>query len=197
MKLVEGYAYHILDEYFQLVNDDNLMKNKEGNNMRPTFFCLYDAKTSLFWMVPMSSQVEKYMAIAAKSKERYGKCTTIVFGGFAGAPNAFLLQNMFPVTEKYIAHVHTVNGNPIPVAHSTQQEIQGNFRQLMALIKRGKKVVFPDVMRLEQIMLKEVALLTPQKQSVMDKLDAAKARCAEQNQLTSELTSPTHKPPKR
>jgi hypothetical protein len=51
----EGYVYHIKDEYFEKVNDDMLMQNKENGTYRPTFYCLKDAKTSLLWMVPLSS----------------------------------------------------------------------------------------------------------------------------------------------
>ena len=59
----EGYVYHIKDEYFEKVQDSNLMQNKEGGTYRPTFYCLRDNKTSLLWMVPLSSRVEKFKAI--------------------------------------------------------------------------------------------------------------------------------------
>lgn len=43
----EGYVYHIKDEYFEKVNDNMLMQNKENGTYRPTFYCLKDEKTSL------------------------------------------------------------------------------------------------------------------------------------------------------
>ncbi|WP_454970910.1 hypothetical protein [Dorea sp.] len=49
----EGYVYHIKDEYFEKVQDSNLMQNKEGGTHRPTFYCLRDNKPSLFWMIPL------------------------------------------------------------------------------------------------------------------------------------------------
>ena len=123
----EGYVYHIKDEYFEKVQDSNLMQNKEGGTYRPTFYCLRDNKTSLLWMVPLSSRVEKFKAIHDKQVTKYGKCLTIVLGEFDGKEAAFLLQNMFPIRDYYLDHIH-----------------------------RGKKVVFPDIDRLEQIMLAEV-----------------------------------------
>ena len=30
MEIKEGYVYHIKNDYFELVNDDKLMKNHEG-----------------------------------------------------------------------------------------------------------------------------------------------------------------------
>ena len=59
----EGYVYHIKDEYFEKVQDGHLMQNKENGTYRPTFYCLRDEKTSLLWMVPLSSRVQKYNTI--------------------------------------------------------------------------------------------------------------------------------------
>lgn len=56
----EGYVYHIKDEYFEKVHDSRLMQNKENGTYRPTFYCLRDKKTSLLWMVPLSTRVEKF-----------------------------------------------------------------------------------------------------------------------------------------
>ena len=44
----EGYVYHIKDEYFEKVQDSNLMQNKEGGTYRPTFYCLRDNKTEFY-----------------------------------------------------------------------------------------------------------------------------------------------------
>ena len=153
----EGYVYHIKDEYFEKVQDDKLMQNKENGTYRPTFFCLRDPKTSLLWMIPLSSRVKKFKAIHDKQIARYGKCLTIVLGEFDGKEAAFLLQNMFPVTEYYLDHVHTRNNNPVPVKHSVHRTISTNMKQIRQLLARGKKVVFPDITRLETIMLEELA----------------------------------------
>lgn len=75
----EGYVYHIKDEYFEKVRDSNLMQNKEGGTYRPTFYCLRDNKTSLLWMVPLSSRVEKFKAIHDKQVTKYGKCRFFFF----------------------------------------------------------------------------------------------------------------------
>ena len=152
----EGYVYHIKDEYFEKVQDTNLMQNKEGSTYRPTFYCLRDNKTSLLWMVPLSSRVEKFKAIHDKQVHKYGKCLTIVLGEFDGKEAAFLLQNMFPIRDYYLDHVHTRNSNPVPVKHSIHKEVVTRIKKLRQLHSRGKKVVFPDIDRLEQIMLAEI-----------------------------------------
>ena len=152
----EGYVYHIRDEYFEKVNDSMLMQNKENGTYRPTFYCLKDENTSLLWMVPLSSRVDKFRAIHDKQAKKYGRCLTIVLGEFDGKSAAFLLQNMFPVTEYYLDHIHTRNNNPVPVKRSIHSEISTNMKRLRQLHKRGRKVVFPDITRLEEIMLEEL-----------------------------------------
>jgi len=62
-----GYVYHIRESYFELAQDDKLMRNHEGGALRPTYFCLRDEKTQLLWMIPMSSRVEKYRPYGSNS----------------------------------------------------------------------------------------------------------------------------------
>lgn len=155
MKYIAGYAYHIKDDFFQKVNDPCLMKNKEKGNYRPTYYCKMDNNTGLLWMVPMSSNVTKYQKIYDKQVDKYGKCLTIVMGKYDGKRAAFLLQNMFPITEYYIDHVHTKRGNPVPVHTTIQDIINKNIRQLLQLIRYNKRVVFPDIKKIENIMLLE------------------------------------------
>lgn len=156
MQIQEGYVYHINDGYFEKVQDDKLMQNKENGTYRPTFFCMRDEKTSLLWMVPMSIRVEKFQAIHDKQVARYGKCLTIVIGEYDNRKAAFLLQNMFPILPKYLDHIHTRNGNPVPVKHSIQLEVKSKLKQVRRLTARGIKIVFPDILRLEKLMLEEL-----------------------------------------
>ena len=107
-------------------------------------------------MVPLSSRVEKFKAIHDKQMAKYEKCLTIVLGEFDGKEAAFLLQNMFPIRDYYLDHIHTRNNNPIPVKHSIHKEVTTRMKKIRQLHSRGKKVVFPDIDRLEQIMLTEV-----------------------------------------
>ena len=138
----EGYVYHIKDEYFEKVQDNNLMQNKEGGTYRPTFYCLRDIKTSLLWMVPLSSRVEKFKAIHDKQVNKYGKCLTIVLGEFDGKEAAFLLQNMFPIREYYLDYIHTRNNNPVPVKHSIHREVTTRMKKFVNFIPEAKKWYF-------------------------------------------------------
>ena len=75
-----------------------------------------------------------------------------VVSGYAGKKAAYLLQNMFPITEKYIDHIHTVNGNPVPVSFELQEEIRKNLKTLLSLNSRGIKVTFTDINNLMKLL---------------------------------------------
>ena len=152
-----GYVYHIKDLYFDVVKDDKLMRNHEGGAYRPTYFCVKDEKTRLLWVIPMSSRVEKYMGFVHNDIDRYGECLKIVMGEYANISAAFLLQNMFPILPKYIDHIHLINQNPVPVNTRLQTIISRNFRELLRLHRRGIKIIFPDITRLEKLMMGELA----------------------------------------
>ena len=85
MEIKQGYSYHIKDEFFDMIQDKYLMSNKEGEKYRPHFLAIQDSKNKkLYWMIPISSQVEKYKLIIEKKKQKYGKCNTIIIGKFVG-----------------------------------------------------------------------------------------------------------------
>ena len=81
----------------------------------------------------MSSKVSKYQPIIDKKIKKYGDCRSIMIGEIANKTSVILLQNAFPTLEKYIDHVHTVNGAPVRVADNLKNEILENFCSLLAL----------------------------------------------------------------
>lgn len=120
MKVQTGYLYHIKDEFFDVVNDENLMTNHERGKKRPTYFTIKDK--DILWFIPLSSKVEKYQPIIDKKIKKYGDCRSIMIGEIANKKSVILLQNAFPTSEKYIDHVHTVNGSPVRVADNLKNK---------------------------------------------------------------------------
>lgn len=147
MEIKPGYLYHIKDEFFQFITDKTLMSNKENGNYRPHYYLLKDkADPTLLWVVPISSKVEKYKIIIDKKVKRYGKCNTIIIGCLErDRENAFLIQNMFPVTEKYIHHVHTRAGIPVELHASLKKKIAVAAFEVLALHRKGIHVIFSDI----------------------------------------------------
>ena len=78
------------------------MKNKEEGHGRPCFLAIQDYD-GLYWMIPISSKVEKFKAIYKHKTQNGKRCDTICFANVLGNERAFLIQNMFPITEKYIS----------------------------------------------------------------------------------------------
>ncbi len=152
MEIKTGYLYHIKDEYFDVVNDDNLMQNHERGKKRPTYFTIKDK--NVLWFIPISSKVDKYQKIIDKKIEKYGFCNTIQIEKIFNEDAAILFQNAFPTLEKYIDHVHTIDGKPAKVPKKLEKKILTNFKNLMKLHNRGIKVFFTDIDKLKEKMLK-------------------------------------------
>ena len=153
MEIKEGYVYHIKNEFFDLVNDGMLMKNHEGSSTRPHYFCLKNEDNGIIWFIPMSSKVDKYKAIAENKVKKYKKCDTIVVGNYRGKEHAFLIQNMFPITESYIDHIDTVKGKAIQVASETRREIISKVEKIFKLKENGINLIFPDIDGIRKFLL--------------------------------------------
>lgn len=149
-----GYIYHIKDKFFDVVNDEGLMINHENGKTRPTYFTIRD--NDILWFIPLSSKVQKYQPIIDKKIKKYGSCKSILIGQIANRKSAILLQNAFPTLEKYIDHVHTINGAPVRVADNLKDKILKNFNSMLAMKKEGINLFFADIDTLKQKRLNEL-----------------------------------------
>lgn len=154
MKVQTGYLYHIKDEFFDIVNDNNLMTNHERGKKRPTYFTIEDEE--ILWFIPLSSKVEKYQKIFDKKVERFGFCNTIMIEEILGQKSVILLQNAFPTLKKYIDHIHTIDGKPAKVSETLSKLILTNFRYLLKLKSKGINLFFTDIDKIKEQMLNEL-----------------------------------------
>ena len=60
---------------------------------------------------------------------------TIVIGLFAGKENAFLIQNAFPVIEKYFDHIHTIQEQPVTIHKKLDKLLVENLNDEITLMK--------------------------------------------------------------
>ena len=139
IEIKEGYVYHIKNSYFELVQDDKLMKNHEGNSTRPNYFCVKMENNDILWFIPMSSKIEKYKEIVKNKIKKYKKCDTIIIGNYRGKDHAFLIQNIFPITSKYIDHIDTVQGKALQVPSETRRIISEKVEKIFKLKKKWNK----------------------------------------------------------
>ena len=155
-----GHFYYINDQYFVDFPDDKLMQNKEIINGvshdRPCFYAFKDNRTNLFWLIPFSSQTKKFRDIYNKKVARYGKCDTITFGEVLGFEKAFLIQNMCPVLPQYIKNEYLDKKSvPVRISGDLEKEIISKAKRVLALQRKGINLIFPDVIKIEQELLKK------------------------------------------
>jgi len=148
MKVKTGYLYHIKDEFFKKMNDESLMTNHEKGKARPTYFTIKDK--NILWFIPLSSKVEKYEKIIKNKIKKFGKCNTIMIEKIYDRKHAILLQNAFPTLEKYIDHVHTVDGKPAKVPETLEKIILINFNDMLKLKQRGINLFFTDIDKIKE-----------------------------------------------
>ncbi len=131
--------YIIKDTFFEYMADPYLKGNKAGN--RPHYYCFEDTNTGIYWMIPLSSQIDKYKRIVEK-KEKEGKpCDIIHIVKLDDSrKSAFLIQDMFPITDEYIEREYTIAGNHLMVtSEHTAKEIEQKAKKVMGMLKRGVK----------------------------------------------------------
>lgn len=148
--MITGNFYYISDDYYKKFPNCNLMGNKVtddfGKHGRPCFYCF--EFEGLYWMVPISSRIEKYEELYARKMQRYnGSFDGIRFGYVNGEKRAFLIQNVCPVTSNYIESEYRVDRNRIPVTidRNLSRELNGIVRKVVRLYKRGIKITLTDL----------------------------------------------------
>ena len=137
--MVERGFYIIKDNFFKDVNDPYLKGNKESN--RPHYYCFKEENTGLFWMIPLSSKIEKYKKIM-DTKIKAGKPCDIlhIMKLDNGKESVFLIQDMFPVTIKYIERKYTIKENHLLVtSEHSAFEIEKKAKKVMNMLKNGVK----------------------------------------------------------
>lgn len=142
MFLETGYVYHIKDEYFEFAKDEKLMKNHENGNTRPTYICIKNTNSKVLWFISMSSKVEKYKKIQEQKIKKSGVCDTIVIGKYRRKEAVFLIQNIFPITEKYIDHIDTIRNQAVAVVEGTKKEITYKVNKIFTFYNRQTTLYF-------------------------------------------------------
>lgn len=140
--------YIIKDVFFQDMADPYLKGNKQGN--RPHYYCFQDNVDGIYWMIPLSSKVDKFRQIIERRKKQGKPCDTIyIIKLDDGRESAFLIQDMFPINESYVAREYTIAGNHLMLTSEHEVRIlEKKARKVMKLIRHGVKFMptQPDVM---------------------------------------------------
>ncbi len=150
--------YFLSEQYFLDFEDPYLMKNKEvmdgKERNRPCFYSFTDNISGVYWMIPISSKLEKYRKIQLSKINKYGRCDTIIFGNIFNKERAFLIQNMCPVTENYVLSEYLdIYDRPIYVDNVFADKLIKIAKNVLAMERRGRKLILPDVLEIEKILM--------------------------------------------
>lgn len=147
--MVVGHFYFLKSDYLQKL--PNSMNNREHN--RP-YFCAI-AENNIFWVVPITSKIDKFEEIYEAKLKRYGKCDTIDFCQVLGHSKAFLIQNMCPITEKHILNEYLdPHDNPVQICDKSRKRIIHKAKKVLALQRKGIDLLFGDVLTIEKSLQK-------------------------------------------
>ena len=154
-----GHFYFIKDIYYQKFKNYGVMENKYENNFeghrRPCYYCFqYGA---FYWMIPISSQIEKYKKIYNKKVNKYPNYDGIRFGYVNGNKRAFLIQNICPVTEKYIDEIYTIDKGKTVVTIDPKlcSELNKLARKVIRLNEAGIRIVLTDLNYIIEELMKD------------------------------------------
>ena len=90
-------------------------------------------------MIPVSSRIDKYKNIIKEKKQEGKPCDILHIAKLDNdKESVFLIQDMFPITEKYIVRKYTIFGEHLRVtSQHTVREIDKKARKVLGMLKRG------------------------------------------------------------
>lgn len=153
------YGFYIIkDIFFNKFPDPYLKGNKQGN--RPHYYCFQDETDGLYWVIPMSSRVEKYEKIIELKQKQHKSCDILHICKLSnGKRNMFLIQDMFPITDSYIERPYTFANIPLVLVGDKERNII-NAKALRILNLINNKTKFnptqPNVLYIKEQLIQEL-----------------------------------------
>lgn len=155
--MVANGFYFIKNDFFSIMQAPYLKENK--NSKRPFYYCFKEDNSDIYWMIPLSSRVDKYKKLIAKRKEQNKPCHGIHILTFpTGRESVFLIQDIFPVTEKYIDRAYTIGNIPLYLLDKNEiATINDKAKTVLRLSKKGIKLTptSPDIWKIYTKLTKE------------------------------------------
>ncbi|MDR1460430.1 MAG: hypothetical protein LBI78_02160 [Campylobacteraceae bacterium] len=158
MKIISGCIYFIADKFFEKIDDPYLKINYEFTK-RPHYLALQDIATSLYWLVPCSSKVEKFEHIIKQKQLNHKPTNGIKILIIRSRKTVLLFQDMFPIDEKYIEKQYIRDNEPVMIADTKiVAELERNAKKIITLLRRGIKFTptAPNIKHIEKLMLEEI-----------------------------------------
>lgn len=74
-------------------------------------------------------------------------------GKVLGKEKAFLIQNIFPTTEKYIESVYKSKESDVEINETLKKEVINVSMNVIKLAKKGINIPFYDILEMKNILL--------------------------------------------
>lgn len=144
--------YFLSDEYCEKFKNHGVMSNKEASNdglhRRPCFYSVKDCnRPDIYWMIPVSSQVQKYRDILQMKLKKYSVYDGLEFGYVQGREAAFLLQNICPVKSEHIVeeYINESTGKSVQIPNDLKRKLNAKARKIMNRYYYGTRIVITDL----------------------------------------------------
>jgi len=154
LEIKAGCLYFIDDAFFEKVNDPYLKINYD-NTSRPHYMAFFDASSSLYWLVPCSSKVEKYEKIIKQKQKNRRPTDSIKVVKIQDNKSVLLFQDMFPTSARYIKEQYIRGGQAVYIADpKLVAELEKIARKIINLLKRGVRFTptQPNILAIEKLM---------------------------------------------
>jgi hypothetical protein len=158
LEIKAGCLYFVDDAFFEKVNDPYLKINYDSTS-RPHYMAFFDTVTSLYWLVPCSSKVEKYEKIIEQKQKNRKPTDSIKVVKIQDNKSVLLFQDMFPTSTRYIKEQYVRGGQAVYIADpKLVQELEKTAKKIISLLKRGVRFTptQPNTALIEKLMLDEV-----------------------------------------
>ena len=106
-----GRLYFVKEEYYDKYGQFGLLYNKENvdgrEHNRPCCYLFKYSESNIYWMIPLSTKVDKYEREFENSIKKYGICDNISFGYVLGKKMClFITKYVSGSREIYFKYVH-------------------------------------------------------------------------------------------
>jgi hypothetical protein len=119
----------------------------------------FDTKTSLYWLVPCSSKVEKYEKIIEQKQTNRKPTDTIKIIKIQDKKTVLLFQDMFPTCARYIKEQYVRGGQAVYIADPKMvAELEKTAKKIISLLRRGVRFTptQPNIFLIEHLMQEEL-----------------------------------------
>lgn len=146
MDIKQHGIYILKDSYYDTYNNGKMMDNKQES--RPHYLAI--EINGVFWMIPLSSKVEKYREKIHVHESAGRECLYYHIGKIAGRDCVFLIGDMIPVVNDHISREYTISGIPYVVKDKDlNRKILKKAKRFLLLVRQKRIKPYVDILKIE------------------------------------------------